>query len=880
MAMITVNPLSTGTYDTLRYQMILDFEGENPLVYADAQGLATIGIGFEVSANAPAILEGMGYTSTTLGPTLFRSLVQAITSATQGVRFPTDSAAQEAINQAVNGVLGTSYNTATGNNFGYGNDTGNSGLSADAQIQATFNSIIQGYGTTVDAWLLGTPAAPGTTPPSPMPDSPERAALVSLAYNGLIGFAANPTTGQYLLNPDGSYKLLSPTLQHDLVTGDRAEAWYEIRYNSNQNSLNASVPADVQGVANRRYEESQVFGLFSNSNAPGTAPAPSWTEAVQAYQMLAAHRDDILAYDGLYGAALGQVPPNATVNYSLLGSLGINPVPTLNQALAPAETVLVQALQQQYGSILAHLNPTTATDIYLNPGRSSPFQPVSPAYAATLDAAFSPDNSLLIASTGGPTGLLTPDIGNDLLIAGMGNDVLIAGAGADTLYAGSGHDTLIGGQGNDTLYAGTGSDTFGYVAPFGTTPTTETIIDTGGLGGPGGTGTVEAGNTPLTGGTPVASNYLGQSSWLMGLPVFARRRQNRLAQVFALGLGLLWTAPVVADGLCTHPRNPTEATICAHPGLRALNTTLNTVYRQAITEVTTQALQKQERVWLAQRNALAPTDVAGLKALYRAQIQNLRCVPWRRLANTPPVLPKVVPNYPDIWGYTSPAGETLWGWALLPKGDVGLKLFNLKEKRIDYQRLFFHRPLTHEDRCRIRFNVGGRPTFHATLADGRIITMVGGEDWTPRTHCYIGPATSVQVYSMDPKSAAKYPPIEKTFLYVLDKPQRVENGNICESNPSEHFDLRVRALPLLQFMPLPDGSFLVMSSGGPEVGYPSFVLRFNSHFQTKSRILKGKLFIVDTAKLNSWLSHADFGNDELMQRGLLRWLMATKPGRK
>ena len=62
-----------------------------------------------------------------------------------------------------------------------------------------------------------------------MPDSPERLAIFSLAYN----------------TKDGGTSLLGQGLANAIKQGNRAEAWFEIRYNSNGNSSN--------GVAKRRY---------------------------------------------------------------------------------------------------------------------------------------------------------------------------------------------------------------------------------------------------------------------------------------------------------------------------------------------------------------------------------------------------------------------------------------------------------------------------------------------------------------------------------------------------------------------------------------------------------------------------------------------------
>ena len=243
--------------------------------------------------------------------------------------------------------------------------------------------------------------------------------------------------------PGGTYKLKSPTLQHDILSGNRAEAWYEIRYDSNGGTSRS------QGIANRRYEESQVFGLFQN------AGAPTWTETVQAYQMLALHRDAIAAYDQTFWN------PNTiqSLNNSTNASIG-TPIESLAYALAydsgpgtsSAAGQIVQALQSQYSVLangnLAAFEGVDSTNILLNPGRASSLDTVNAAYAATLvasnalDATNTPEPNLLIASTGGGSGL-APDTGNDLLVGSVaGNDILIAGAGNDTLYAGGGADTL------------------------------------------------------------------------------------------------------------------------------------------------------------------------------------------------------------------------------------------------------------------------------------------------------------------------------------------------------------------------------------------------------------------------------------------------------
>ncbi len=74
-------------------------------------------------------------------------------------------------------------------------------------------------------------------------DSRERAAVMSLIYN--------------MTQPKSSSIRSTIPATLDAITYDnRAEAWYEIRYNSN------SGKSASQGIANRRYKEADLFGLY------------------------------------------------------------------------------------------------------------------------------------------------------------------------------------------------------------------------------------------------------------------------------------------------------------------------------------------------------------------------------------------------------------------------------------------------------------------------------------------------------------------------------------------------------------------------------------------------------------------------------------------
>lgn len=76
---------------------------------------------------------------------------------------------------------------------------------------------------------------------------------------------------------------LKTAIQND----DRPSAWYEIRYRTNR--------TQVVGVAKRRFMESALFGLFTDT--ANVSPE----EAKAAYRFLQDHRNQILAYESRWG---------------------------------------------------------------------------------------------------------------------------------------------------------------------------------------------------------------------------------------------------------------------------------------------------------------------------------------------------------------------------------------------------------------------------------------------------------------------------------------------------------------------------------------------------------------------------------------------------
>ncbi|HLM54437.1 MAG TPA: hemolysin [Pseudoxanthomonas sp.] len=293
-----------------------------------------------------------------------------------------------------------------------------------------------------------------------IPFSDERATVVSITYNRGTGRMATHMQG----------------FNNAITDGDRAEAWYQMRYNSFGTAVIGT--NNELGLRARRNMESQIFGLYDDPL--NVTPE----EARNVYRMFQLHRDDILENERNWGVDLDgnqarrSAIAQANNNYpDLVQEYG--QVQTLASALEPARNKLLEELRTENPELADRLqNQSFATTaIYVDPGRelrtgnnlradqrNNTTQDVDEAHAAILNSRRMRGNAEI-----------------------QSNDLLIGGGGDDTLRSHRGDDMLIGGQGRDRMEGGQGRDT--YVVGAG-----DTVLDTDG------TGEVRWGGQPLTGG--------------------------------------------------------------------------------------------------------------------------------------------------------------------------------------------------------------------------------------------------------------------------------------------------------------------------------------------------------------------------------------------
>ena len=204
--------------------------------------------------------------------------------------------------------------------------------------------------------------------------------------------STNQRLALYSLNYQGM-ELIGPKLKNAIITNNRAEAWYEIRYNSHGGDSK-----NLPGIAERRIEESNMFSLYGTEN-------PTKTDFCSAYIMYQKHRSQIEAYENRWSRYFSNQPNN---------------------------------IQSQLSSAYKYL-----TDTYASGNKTIAWNQI---YIGDID-----NNQINKKGTG--NALVIAGAGNDTINAGAGNDILIGGTGSDKLTGGSGCDTYKFnlGDGYDTI---------------------------------------------------------------------------------------------------------------------------------------------------------------------------------------------------------------------------------------------------------------------------------------------------------------------------------------------------------------------------------------------------------------------------------------------
>lgn len=319
-----------------------------------------------------------------------------------------------------------------------------------------------------------------------MPLSDEKVAMVSLAYNRGAGNLTGIPESNVPEHP----------VMNAIRDGDRAEAWFQMRYNCwGSDRLDSQYPnqeSNEGGLRKRRFAEAEVFGLYDD---PGNVTPDQARNVYRAFQL---HRDEVDRVEREFGVTVeGEEARRNRISEANRDYPGLvneySSVSTIADALAPARAALLRDLRQQHPDMADRLTDANfnAGRIYLDPNRDLQDAATAdrnhPGNNRTQNAVRREQRNATLEDTDQNHAAVLDSRrmqGNAEIAS---NDLLIGEGGDDTLRSHRGDDILIGGQGRDRMEGGEGRDT--YVIGAG-----DTVMDSDGMG------EVRWGGQQLTGG--------------------------------------------------------------------------------------------------------------------------------------------------------------------------------------------------------------------------------------------------------------------------------------------------------------------------------------------------------------------------------------------
>lgn len=349
----------SANYSDIRFSYIKSVEGLEYSPYNDGADIATIGIGYNLRDDAIRALVLQQITGNNI-PAGLDAAIESIVDATWSDNTTTGTI--KSLNDVMSNYHSLHSNVPT--TFIFNNET---------QISNVFSQAVNTYEARVNNKVSG------------IPESYERIALLSIAYTN-----AN---------------IIGPKLISAINNDNRAEAWYEIRYQSNDPEQSQAI---LEGIAKRRYYESEMFGLYKDlSNVTDN-------EAKNVIKMSLRHEEKISEYDNNYAHKIDTATDNANNAYNL-SVLQAGQVQTLEESLKYAKDHLIEeyASKAKIDNIFVD---------YTDEGSTSEQN----EYSGTDE--------------------------NDLIFGGLSNDLLHGGKGNDHIYGDEGVDTVTGGAGKDTFY--------------------------------------------------------------------------------------------------------------------------------------------------------------------------------------------------------------------------------------------------------------------------------------------------------------------------------------------------------------------------------------------------------------------------------------------
>lgn len=377
-------------------------------LYADSVGIPTIGIGFNlrVTNSLNEVLETFGFDLVSSAADRgYRDRLATVFAANTPSSW--QSLADAIMAERANAVGGGARSTFE--------------FFSDPEIYATFDELIVTYEN------IATSLGPNA------PLSFDRLAIVDMAYNGILS---------------GSNRFRAA-----FDAGDRAEAWYELTFNSNYGNARIS---SGSGIMRRRYLEGELFGLYDKEDGtPGFRP--SEVEALRIFRMFTKHENQIKGEIALFPNALG----NAQIEWNnMLAAFQA----AYGEAFAPTS---IQSLAQEFAPAFAKL-----VESFIDASPLSALTGLPSQFSALFN--YAPSQIFVAADAQGTNAFHAAEIAahtvdrtgkttaNDLIFGALTSSGSLGALAADTLRGSGGVDWFVSGGGSDSIDGGAGLDVIDY----------------------------------------------------------------------------------------------------------------------------------------------------------------------------------------------------------------------------------------------------------------------------------------------------------------------------------------------------------------------------------------------------------------------------------
>jgi len=277
--------ISDLEYNQLVFKLVFQNRGFDPTLRLSLYGVPSIGYGFDLRNEDvfSAVLESLGFD--TRGQHLKDQALEAERYYISRLRYVFSNAVRmdtTSLNNTVQSILAARLTDKRYPRCHHYKRIAQFAFHEKAAVKHCVKALTRNFEKIVDRWLMAFDLEIVHRNPQLFArKSQERLVLLSLAYQGIIGFRPNKSP-------------LFPALGNAFLMDNRALAWYYLRYYSG---------AEESQAVMQRYYESELFSLY---DAGVNEITITKAQAKEVYAMYLDYKQHIIDYEKRYSARIDE----------------------------------------------------------------------------------------------------------------------------------------------------------------------------------------------------------------------------------------------------------------------------------------------------------------------------------------------------------------------------------------------------------------------------------------------------------------------------------------------------------------------------------------------------------------------------------------------